>query len=69
MKAELTLHVTENLAAKFKRHQIPLTGASVVAQRTGWWALRLIDGIADQMENVDLWTSHCPSHACYTGKK
>lgn len=29
----------------------------------------MIDGIADQVENGDLWTSHCPSHACYTGEK
>lgn len=52
-----------------KRHQIPLTGVSAVAQRAGWWALRMIDGVADQMENGDLWTSHGPSHACYSGEK
>lgn len=46
-----------------------LTGASAVAQRVDWWRLRTIDGISDQMENGDLWTSHCPSHACSTGEK
>lgn len=64
MKAEPTLCVTENLGVKFKSHRIPLTGVSAVAQRAGWWVLRVIDGIADQMENSDLWTSG----ACYTGE-
>lgn len=29
----------------------------------------MIDGVADQMENGDLWTSHSPSHACFSGEK
>lgn len=69
MKVELTLSVTENLGVKFERHQIPLTSASAVAQRAGWWAQRMIDGVADQTGNGDLWMRQCPSHVCYTGEK